>query len=103
MSHAGSIRDFVVSSFLYGDAGSLTDDTSFMNGGIVDSTGILELVAFIETTYAIRVEPGDLLPDNLDSVTKVARFVDRKLREATAVGKDAPGNKGGDRNPLNGN
>jgi acyl carrier protein len=84
MSRAKVIREFVVSTFLFGDAGSLQDDTSFMNGGIIDSTGILELVAFLETTYKISVDPGDLIPDNLDSVDKLTQFLARKLGEATA-------------------
>ena len=72
------VRKFVVDNFLFGDAGSLGDDTSFMEGGIIDSTGILELIAFLEKTCGIRIEDGELVPENLDSLARVARFIERK-------------------------
>jgi acyl carrier protein len=81
MKHAQQIRDFVVSNFLFGDASALQDDTSFLNSGIVDSTGILELVMFLETTYGIKVDPQEMLPENFDSVSRVAAFVTRKTGE----------------------
>jgi len=76
------IRTFVVTNFLFGESGSLQDDTSFMGGGIIDSTGILELVMFIEETYQLKVEPEEMLPENLDSVNRVAAFVARKSEAA---------------------
>lgn len=78
MKFEKEIRDFVVSNFLFGDASSLQDDTSFLNSGIVDSTGILELIMFLEETYGLSVEPEEMIPDNLDSVNKVAQFITRK-------------------------
>jgi acyl carrier protein len=81
MKHAQQIRDFVVSNFLFGDASALQDDTSFLNSGIVDSTGILELVMFLETTYGIKVDPQEMLPENFDSVSRVVAFVTRKTGE----------------------
>ena len=76
------IRDFIIRNFLFGQAaGTLKDDDSFLAGGIIDSTGVLELIGFLEKQYGITIENGELLPDNLDSVTKVASFVRRKLGE----------------------
>jgi len=75
-----AIRAFVITNFLFGESGSLQDDTSFMGGGIIDSTGILELVMFIEETYQLKVEPEEMLPENLDSVNRVAAFVTRKAQ-----------------------
>jgi acyl carrier protein len=73
------IRQFVVGNFLFGeDNGSLKADESFLETGIIDSTGILELVAFLEATYGIKVRDNELIPDNLDSLEKVAAFVRRK-------------------------
>jgi len=78
-NHAGAVRDYVVTNFLFGEAGDLKDETSFMGSGIIDSTGILELIMFIEETYAIKVQPEEMLPENFDSVDRVAAFISRKL------------------------
>ena len=80
---AQEIRDFVVSNFLFGQEGAgLTDDQSFLESGIIDSTGVLELVAFIEQQYSITVGDRELLPENLDSIQNVTRFVTREARGA---------------------
>ena len=82
---ASTIRDFVITNFLFGqDGGRLTDTESFLEGGIIDSTGVLELVAFLEQQFGIAVGDRELLPDNLDSVQNAAAFVSRKL-EAKGV------------------
>ena len=79
-SIAREIREFVITNFLFGqDAAGLTDEASFLEGGIIDSTGVLELVAFLEQQYGISVGDRELLPENLDSVGNAARFVSRKL------------------------
>ncbi|HZP02566.1 MAG TPA: acyl carrier protein [Terriglobia bacterium] len=73
------LRKFVIDNFLFGEPnGSLSDDDSFVEKGIIDSTGILELVAFLEKHFQIRVEDEELTPDNLDSVNKVAAYIRRK-------------------------
>lgn len=77
---AAQIKDFVVSNFLFGNAGTLTDDQSFLENGIVDSTGILELVAFLEQQFNISVADRELLPENLDSVQNASNFVLRKVQ-----------------------
>lgn len=77
------LRTFVVDNFLFGQAnGSLPDDTSFLDSGIVDSTGLLELIAFIEQTYAIRLTDDELIPENLDSLARLTQFIDSKLAQA---------------------
>jgi acyl carrier protein len=74
------VRQFVISNFLFGeDNGSLTANESFLENGIIDSTGVLELVSFLEQTYGIKVRDEELVPDNLDSLQKVAAFVQRKV------------------------
>ena len=76
------IREFVVANFLFGQTGhQLTDDKSFLDNGIIDSTGVLELVAFLEEKFGISVADRELVPDNLDSVACAARFVERKLAD----------------------
>ena len=78
------LRQFVVQNFLFGeDPGpTLTDSSSFLEGGIVDSTGVLELVTHLETAYGIKVPDDELVPDNLDSIDAVARYVERKGKGA---------------------
>ena len=78
------LRTFIVDNFLFGDASgrfTFTNDDSFQQRGIVDSTGILELVCHLQEHYGINIDDAELVPDNLDSVSKVARFVERKQRE----------------------
>jgi acyl carrier protein len=72
------IREFVVENFLFGDDAGLTESTSFRDEGIVDSTGVLELVAFLETEFGVQVEGNEFIPDNLDSIEKISAFVARK-------------------------
>lgn len=69
------IRNFIVETFLFGQAKDLTDETSFLEQGIIDSTGVLELVAHLEKTYGIKVKDEELVPDNLDSINAIAGFL----------------------------
>jgi len=73
------IRAFIVENFLYGEDSDLDDDTSFLGEGIIDSTGILELVGFLEETFEIEVDDDDLLPENLDSLDNVTAYVAQKI------------------------
>ncbi len=73
------VRQFIVENFLFEEAGSLKEDTSFLESGIIDSTGVLELVSFLEERFGIRVEDDELVPENLDSIENVANYVARKL------------------------
>jgi acyl carrier protein len=76
------IRDFVAENFLLGqDDKTFSDTDSFMERGIIDSTGVLQLVAFLQDTYEIAVEDDELSPDNLDTLASVAAYVCRKKRE----------------------
>lgn len=83
-NYTAAVRDFVITNFLFGEAGNLQDDTSFMSGGIIDSTGILELVMFLESTCDLKVQPEEMLPENFDSVNRVAAFITRKRSEKPA-------------------
>lgn len=70
------IRAYIFDNFLLdGDEGDLTNDDSFLDNGVVDSTGMLELVTWIQGTFEIELTDAELIPDNLDSVHKVAAFV----------------------------
>lgn len=73
------VRQYVVDKLLFGRTEvEVGGDTSFLDSGIIDSTGVLELVAFLEEKFQVKVEDEDLIPANLDSVNAVARFVERK-------------------------
>ncbi|XUX01114.1 MAG: acyl carrier protein [Dehalogenimonas sp.] len=63
----------------------LKDDDSLFENGIVDSTGVLEMVAFIEQTFDIRVEDEDLIPENLDSINRLNAFIRTKLNPKIEV------------------
>jgi len=77
-----SVQDFVNDNFLFGQGiESLGESTSFLDEGIIDSTGVLELVMFLEDSFLISVEDEELVPDNLDSIDRLVSFVERKLEE----------------------
>ena len=82
---AQAVREFIVSNFLYGQERPLADDDSFMGEGIVDSTGVLQLVEFLEETYGITVEDEELIPENLDSLNSVSAYLARKLNSEPSV------------------
>lgn len=74
------LKKFIVDSFMFGQtAQTFADSDSFMEKGIVDSTGVLELTSFIEEKYKITIEDDEMTPDNLDSVDNLVQFVSRKL------------------------
>lgn len=79
MQLKSDIRGFIIDNFLYGqDDHKIGDDVSFLASGIIDSTGVLELVSFIEEKYGISVEDEELIPDNLDSIQKLSDFILKK-------------------------
>ena len=75
----GEVHSFVITNFLFGQPLDLQPDDSLLDKGVIDSTGVLELVAFLGKRYAIHVDDEDLIPENLDSIRNIAAFVVRKL------------------------
>ena len=76
------VRQYILENLMFSDdASQLPDDVSLLDRGIIDSTGVLEVVMFIEENYGVKVRDGDLLPENFDSVARIAGFIDR-LRSA---------------------
>jgi acyl carrier protein len=73
------VNDFVITNFLFGEPSDLRPDESLLAKGVIDSTGVLELVAFLEDNYMIKVEDQEVIPDNLDSIRNVASYVAKKL------------------------
>jgi acyl carrier protein len=73
------IRTFIVENFLFGQDEGLNDDSSFLDEGIIDSTGILELVNFLEEEFSVTVDDEELIPENLDSIINVVGYLEKKL------------------------
>ena len=74
------VKGFIIQNFMHGEQSiTIDDETSFIDGGIIDSIGVLELVAFIEEKFGFRVEDEELVPDNLDSINKIFAYVNSKL------------------------
>jgi len=77
------VREFIVQDFLFGRDNGFASSESFLESGMIDSTGILQLVAFLEETFGIKVEDAELVPENLDSLENIGRLLESKL-DATA-------------------
>lgn len=84
------LRRFVIDNFMYGRDCEFHDQDSFLELGIIDSSGLLELVNFLEKQYGISVEDADLVPDNLDSIAQLARFLERKRHPDFAADRSQP-------------
>jgi len=72
-------RDFIIDNFLYGDGDKLVHETSFMLEGIIDSTGILELITFLEATYQITIADDEIIPENMDSLESIEKYLVSKM------------------------
>lgn len=72
------LREFIAANFLYGQPAVIELDVSLLESGIVDSTGMLEMIAFLEETYGFSIEDHELVPENLDSIQNLVAFVQRK-------------------------
>ena len=73
------VRQFIISNFYVARPDQLANSTSLMDTGIMDSTGVLELMSFLETTFAIKVADQELLPENFDSVDRITTYLTGKL------------------------
>ena len=83
MNVRDKVREYIIENFLFGDAEPLADDDmSLLDEGVIDSVGVMELVAFLESDFGISVGDEELVPDNLDSVANLVAFVGRKQAAA---------------------
>lgn len=80
MSVKEKIRSYIVESITFGDP--IGDDESLLNSGVIDSTGAMEMILFLEETFDIVIGDEEILPDNFDTVDLAAAFVENKLKEA---------------------
>ena len=73
------VRSFIIKNFYVPDPATLSDEDSLLDQGIIDSTGVLEVTGFLEDTFSLTVEDSEMLPENLDSIERIAAFVKRKV------------------------
>lgn len=73
-----TVKAYVVENFLFGDDSRIGPKTDFIENGILDSTGVLELIGFLEEKYGIRVEDDEVVPDNMNSLEKITLYISRK-------------------------
>lgn len=78
MSTRERIRSFIIDTFFVDE---FADDDSFLRKGLIDSTGMMELVAFLEQDFGLKLEDRELVPENLDSLTRVVAFVEKKQQQ----------------------
>ena len=79
METESKLRNFILENYLFTDDQSvLNNDDSFLDKGIIDSTGILELIFFMEEEFDVKVEDEEMLPENLDSISSVIKFIESK-------------------------
>ena len=74
------IKEFIIENFLFGEESDLNDDTSFLEEGIIDSTGVLELIEFLEEEFEIEIDDEDMIPENLDSLNNLEKFIAKLLK-----------------------
>lgn len=79
MNIENKIREFIIKNLYYTEGTALSDDTSFLAEGVIDSMGAMELVAFVESEFRIKVEMSEVVVKNFDSIRKLSNFVRRKL------------------------
>ena len=79
---AKEVREYVVENFLLGgDESELSDRDSFLETGLIDSTGILEVIGFLEERWEIEIADEEMIPENLDSIERISRFIELKIGE----------------------
>jgi len=88
MESRTALRQFIVETFLFGDGDGVKDDTSFLENGVIDSTGILDLIMFMEETFHIKIADEEVVPENFDSIQCLVSFLDRKVALAAQEGGD---------------
>ncbi len=82
---ATDLRQFIIDNFLFGAEVAFDDGDSLIGAGIIDSTGVLELIAHLEGEYQVTLEDAELVPENLDSISNLVRFIEKKHGVVAAV------------------
>lgn len=78
----GEMRQFIINNYLRdAENARLSDDDSFLEQGIIDSIGVIELTNFIQREYDIKIEVAEIIPENFDTLNNLERYITRKLKE----------------------
>lgn len=85
MTVSERVRQYITANFVFGSHVVSTDE-SLLDRGLIDSTGVMELVSFIETEFSVSVSDQDLVPENLDSIAAITAFITRKLDQQKPAG-----------------
>jgi len=81
MSVEQKVRDYILDNYLFtDDQSALSNDDSFLDKGIIDSTGIMEVIFFLEEEFGVQVDDEDMVPENLDSVKNIVAYIERKTK-----------------------
>lgn len=78
MAYLSELREFVIDNFLFGDEDDLTEETALLESGIIDSTGILEMVTFLEDKFGITIADEELVPENFTSLLSINHYLELK-------------------------
>ena len=78
MDPVNDVKEFIIENFLFGDEEQIELETDFFEKGIIDSTGVIELVSFMEETFEISIDDEELIPDNLSSLKNINAFLQQK-------------------------
>ena len=78
MTNQERVKQFIVDNFYVADPAALGEDDSLIEGGYIDSTGMLELIAFLENGFGIRISENETVPENLETIGRIVAFIDRK-------------------------
>jgi len=84
MNQIDIVKEFIIENFLFGEEEQLKRETDFFDKGIIDSTGVIELVSFMEETFNISVDDEELIPQNLSSLKNIDSFLQKKLSQKVA-------------------
>lgn len=81
-AYAATLREFIAENFLFRADAEIADNQSLLDSGVMDSTGVLELIAFLEKTYGVSIADEEIIPENLDSIDNMTRYLATKLPAA---------------------
>ncbi len=84
MDPVNDVKEFIIENFLFGEEDQIEIETDFFDKGIIDSTGVIELVSFIEETFEISIDDEELIPENLSSLKNIREFIQQKTDQKVA-------------------
>ncbi len=84
MDPVNTVKEFIIENFLFGEEDQLELETDFFEKGIIDSTGVIELVSYMEETFKISINDEELIPENLSSLKNIREFLQQKTDQKVA-------------------